>query len=136
MRSVLARCLRLRSLAVSAGSARWARPRPAELFDDEAPSGAPLQGEGHVGSPVEALEPRRPRWRSAGAILPRAHLAAVGVEIVERDLPAVNVQPSYDAHGDLLVLRHPVFLTAAMILRLCRGGPPASRWVGGKFIVL
>jgi hypothetical protein len=79
--------------------------RPAELLDDEAPARAALERDGHVGPPGEALgEPApqgRPRRR---ADLARAHLAAVGIEIVERDLSTVHVKTAYDRHRDPLEL--------------------------------
>ena len=100
-------------------------PHPLELLDDEAPAGAALQGEGHVVAPLEALEPGPHLLAVGGGDLAPAHLSGAGVQIVERDLPAVNVQSSYDSHGDLLELQQ-LSSVAAMIMRLCRGGPRSA----------
>jgi hypothetical protein len=83
-------------------------PDPMQFLDDEAPSRAAFQGEGHVGSPLEALEPRPHLLAVGGGDLAPTHLSCAGVHVVERDLPAMNVEPSYDSHGDLLELQQPV----------------------------
>ena len=80
-------------------------PHPLELVDDEAPTRAPFEGEGDVAASVEAPQPRPHLGAIRGGDLAPDRLARVGVHVVERDLPAMNVQSSYDSHGGLLELQ-------------------------------
>ena len=80
-------------------------PHPMKLLGDEAPARAALEGEDHVASSVEAPQPRSQLLAVGGDDLAPDRLAGVGVQIVDRDLTAVNVEPFDDSHGDLLELR-------------------------------
>jgi hypothetical protein len=78
---------------------------PGQLLRDVPPAGAPLQRERDV---VLAGEPRQPvtQVRAVG----RGNLAALrlpgrGVQVVERELLPVDIQPAYDGHRDLLKLQ-------------------------------
>ena len=77
---------------------------PGQLLRDVPPAGAPLQRERHV---VPAGEPRQPgtQVRPVGrGDLAALHLPGLGLEVVERDLFPVDVEPAYDGHRDLLKL--------------------------------
>ena len=73
-----------------------------QLLRDVPPAGAPLQRERDV---VPAGEPRQPGPQvhtvSRGDLAP-LHLPRHGVQVVERELLPVNIQPAYDGHRDLL----------------------------------
>jgi hypothetical protein len=78
---------------------------PGQLLRDVPPAGAPLQRERHV---VPAGEPRQPgpQVRPVGrGDLAALHLPGTGVQIVERELLPVDIQPAYDGHRDLLKLQ-------------------------------
>lgn len=77
-------------------------PCPLELLDDEPPARAPFESKGHVLAPLETRQPRPEVVAVCRRDLAAAHLAGVGVQVVERDLSAMNVEPTYDGHGDLL----------------------------------
>src|SRR6266699_2988072 len=72
---------------------------------DVPPAGTPLQRERDV---IAAGEPRQPAPQmhavSRGDLAP-LHLPGRGVQVVERELLPVNVEPAYDGHRDLLKLR-------------------------------
>src|SRR6266508_2393932 len=77
-----------------------AEPGALQLLGDEPPAGGGLQGEvrllaGEPGKPAAQLHAR------GRAELPAAGLAGVGVDPVVGDLPAVDVEASYDGHRDL-----------------------------------
>src|SRR5271165_5175790 len=78
---------------------------PGQLLRDVPPAGAPLQRERDV---VPAGEPRQPgtqvRAVSRGD-LAALHLPGPGVQVVERELLPVDIQPAYDGHRDLLKLQ-------------------------------
>jgi hypothetical protein len=78
---------------------------PGQLLRDVPPAGAPLQRERDV---VPAGEPRQPgtqvRAVGRGDLAP-LHLPGRGVQVVERELLPVNIQPAYDGHRDLLKLQ-------------------------------
>lgn len=80
-------------------------PGPAEFLDHEQPPGGGLEGEGHVLSAFEPPEPGADILPGGRADLALVGLAALGVEVVVRDLSAMHVQTAYDRHGDLLSLR-------------------------------
>ena len=78
---------------------------PGQLLRDVAPAGAPFQRKRDV---VPAGEPRQPgpQVRPAGrGDLAALHLPGLGVQIVERELLPMDVEPAYDGHRDLLKLR-------------------------------
>ena len=78
---------------------------PGQLLRDVPPAGAPLQRERDV---IAAGEPRQPgpQMHPVGrGDLAALHLPGRGVQIVERELLPVNVEPAYDGHRDLLKLR-------------------------------
>jgi hypothetical protein len=76
-----------------------------QLLRDVPPAGTPLQRERDV---IAAGEPRQPAPQmhavGRGDLAP-LHLPGRGVQVVERDLLPVNVEPAYDGHRDLLKLR-------------------------------
>jgi len=77
---------------------------PGQLLRHVPPAGTPLQRERDV---VPASEPRQPgtQVRPVGRDdLAALHLPGLGVQIVERDLFPVDVEPAYDGHRDLLKL--------------------------------
>src|SRR5574341_1774663 len=78
-------------------------PNALELFGDEPPAGGGLQREAGL-LWVELVEPGAQLQAGGGAELPAAGLAGRGVEVVVGDLAAVDVEPSYDGHRDLLWL--------------------------------
>jgi hypothetical protein len=77
---------------------------PGQLLRDVAPAGAPLQRERDV---IAAGEPHQPgpqvRPVSRGD-LAALHLPGRCVQVVERELLPVDVEPAYDGHRDLLKL--------------------------------
>jgi len=76
-----------------------------QLLRHVPPAGAPLQRERDV---VPAAEPRQPgtQVRPVGrGDLAALHLPGRGVQIVERELLPVDIQPAYDGHRDLLKLQ-------------------------------
>ena len=77
----------------------------SQLPGNVAPPGTSLQRERDV---LAAGEPRQPRAQARtigrGDLAP-LHLPGHGVEIVERELPPVDIQPAYDGHRDLLKLQ-------------------------------
>ena len=78
---------------------------PGQLLRDVPPAGAPLQRERDV---VPAGEPRQPgpQMRAVGRDdLAPLHLPRHGVQVVERELLPVDIQPAYDGHRDLLKLQ-------------------------------
>jgi hypothetical protein len=97
-------------------------PGRGQLLGDVPPAGAPLQRERDV---LTAAEPRQPRTqvRTIGrGDLAALHLPGRGVEIVERELLPVDIQPAYDGHRDLLKLQrghHPARMpTRSIVTRL------------------
>jgi hypothetical protein len=78
---------------------------PGQLLRDVPPASAPLQRERDV---ITAGEPHQPgpQVRPVGrGDLAALHLPARGVQIVERELLPVDVEPAYDGHRDLLKLQ-------------------------------
>jgi hypothetical protein len=76
-----------------------------QLLRDVPPAGASLQRERDV---VAAGEPHQPgpQVRPVGrGDLAALHLPGRGVQIVERELLPVDVEPAYDGHRDLLKLQ-------------------------------
>ena len=76
-----------------------------QLLRDVPPAGAPLQRKRDV---VPAGEPRQPgpQVRPVGrGDLAALHLPGLGIEVVERELLPVDIQPAYDGHRDLLKLQ-------------------------------
>ena len=81
-------------------------PGPGQFLDHIPPPGTPLHRELDIVPPGEPPPATRPAAAGPhGAIWPARHLPGLGVEIVERDLLPVDVEPSYDGHWDLLKLR-------------------------------
>src|SRR5918996_4230850 len=82
------------------------RPQPGglQLLDHEPPAGRPLQRELRLarGEPRTPLPDSRTRHRTDPPI---AHLAALQIERLRRDLTAMNIKSTYDLHRDLLELR-------------------------------
>jgi hypothetical protein len=80
-----------------------AAPGALQLLGDEPPAGGGLQGEVRLlaGEPSKPAAQLHARGR---AELPAAGLAGGGVDPVVGDLPAVDVEASYDGHRDLLWL--------------------------------
>jgi len=75
-----------------------------QLPGDVPPAGAPLQRERDV---IAAGEPRPPgpQVRPVGRGDPAPlHLTRHGVQVIERQLLPVDIQPAYDGHRDLLKL--------------------------------
>ena len=77
-----------------------------QLLDDVAPPRAALQGERHLaaaGEPLQPLaQPQPIRRRDPSP----EHLAGVEIDIVERQLRAMNIDPTHDRHDDLPSLEH------------------------------
>ena len=75
------------------------------------------------------LDPHLRGARSAGADLAPPHLPGHGVEIVERGLLPVDIQPAYAADRDLLTLtrvpqaRRARMVCESIVTRLIRGDP-------------
>jgi hypothetical protein len=93
-----------------------------QLLRDVPPAGAPLQRERDV---IAASEPHQPgpQVRPVGrGDLAALHLPGRGVEIVERELLPVDIQPAYDGHRDPLKLQrgqHPAPMpTRSIVTRL------------------
>ncbi|MGH2456413.1 MAG: hypothetical protein ACRDHD_09175 [Candidatus Limnocylindria bacterium] len=76
-------------------------PGSDQLFDDIAPAGAALQGEGHLSSTPEPLQPQSElspvRWNDPAG----ADLAGAKVHIVVGELSSMNVEAAKDGHGNL-----------------------------------
>ena len=78
---------------------------PGQLLGDVPPAGTPLQRERDVIAAGEPSQPH-PQVHPVGrGDLAALHLPGRGVQIVERDLFPVDVEPAYDGHRDLLKLR-------------------------------
>jgi hypothetical protein len=78
---------------------------PGQLLGDIPPAGASLKRERDV---IAADEPRQPRTqvRPVGrGDLATLDLPRRSVQVVERDLLPVDIEPAYDGHRDLLKLR-------------------------------
>ena len=107
--SVLACRLRPRANAVSAGSATCATtPAPAS---SSATYRQPVHPSSANATSFAAGEPRQPgpQMHPVGrGDLAALHLPGRGVQIVERELLPVDVEPAYDGHRDLLKLQRGV----------------------------
>ncbi len=79
-------------------SQMWLDFGPHQLFDDESPARASLDGQRHVGAAREPLQPIAQRWPCGRANLARGHLTGVGVHVIERDLCSVHVKTAYNRH--------------------------------------
>jgi len=80
-------------------------PCPRQLLDYEPPPGAALHRERHIATASEPLQPLAQRSPGRRGNPAPPDLSSDGVQIVESDLSAVNVKPSYDGHHrDLLKL--------------------------------
>jgi hypothetical protein len=80
-----------------------AEPGTGDLLGDKPPAGRGLQREAGL-LLVELVEPGAQLETGGGTELPAAGLAGRGVKVVVGDLAAVDVEPSYDGHRDLLWL--------------------------------
>src|SRR2546428_7688820 len=76
----------------------WLDPGSHQLFDDEPPARAALDGERDVVATVEPLQPIPQRWPCGRADLARGHLTRVRVYVVERDLCSMHVKATYNCH--------------------------------------
>src|SRR5207302_4330583 len=75
-----------------------------QLLRDVPPAGAPLQRERDVVPAGEPLQPG-PQVRTVGrGDLAALHLPGLSVQVVERELLPVDIQPAYDWHPQLLKL--------------------------------
>ena len=102
---VLARFFRPRSLAVSAGSATWASiPACSSSSTTKRHPVQPSTANAASSRPSKRASQSRKCARSAGLEPRPADLAGVGVPVVERDLAAMDVETTYDAHEGLLEL--------------------------------
>jgi hypothetical protein len=96
---------------------------PGQLLRDVPPAGASLQGERDV---VPAGEPRQPGPQVPAVRrgdLAALHLPRRGIQVVERELLPVDIEPAYDGHRDLLKLQrghqHPARMpTRSIVTRL------------------
>ena len=79
-------------------------PGRGQLLGDIPPPGAPLHRERDVLTAGEPGQPGPQVLPVGRADLAAAHLPGHGVEVVESDLSAVDIQPAYDGHRDLLKL--------------------------------
>jgi hypothetical protein len=95
----------------------------SQLLRDVPPAGAPLQRERDV---ITAGEPHQPGTQvhavGRGDLAP-LHLPGHGIQVVERELLPVDIQPAYDGHRDLLKLQrgpqHPARMpTRSIVTRL------------------
>jgi len=76
-----------------------------QLLCDVPPAGAPLQRERDVVPAGEPCQPG-PQVRAVGrGDLAALHLPGLRVQVVERELLPVDIQPAYDGHRDLLKLQ-------------------------------
>ena len=76
-----------------------------QLLGHIPPAGAPLQRERDVIAAGEPYQPG-PQVHTVGrGDLAALHLPGRGVQIVERELLPVDVEPAYDGHRDLLKLQ-------------------------------
>jgi hypothetical protein len=76
-------------------------PRPGQLLHDIPPASAPFDREGGL----QAREPGEPLTQPLpvrGLDPSPAHLAGLGIQVVEGDLLSVQIQSAYDAHQGLL----------------------------------
>ena len=90
---------------------------PGQLLRDVPPAGAPLQRERDV---IAAGEPHQPgsQVRPVGrGDLAALHLPRHGVQVIERELLPVDVEPAYDGHRDLLKLQRGISTPARMPTR-------------------
>src|SRR2546422_2081233 len=69
-----------------------------QLFDDEPPASAALDGKRDVVAALEPLQPIPQRWACGRADLARGHLTGVRVYVIERDLCSVHVKATYNCH--------------------------------------
>jgi hypothetical protein len=76
-----------------------------QLLGDIPPPGASLDRERDVIAAGEPGQPGPQVLPVGRGDLAALHLPGAGVEVVERDLLPVNIQPAYDGHRDLLTLR-------------------------------
>ena len=79
-------------------------PGRGQFLGDIPPARAPLHRERDVVTAGEPGQPGPQVLPVGRADLPAAHLPGLGVEVVESDLSAVDIQPAYDGHRDLLEL--------------------------------
>jgi hypothetical protein len=106
-------------------------PGRGQLLRDVPPPSAPLDRERGIPAAVEPRQPGPQVHPVRRGDLAAAHLTGLGVEIVERDLLPVNIQPAYDGHRDLLKLpkgrKRPMRIAYAVNPdpRLSWGGLPA-----------
>jgi hypothetical protein len=78
---------------------------PGQLLRYVPPAGAPLQRERDVAAAGEPRQPG-PQVRAVGrGDLAPLHLPGLRVQVVERELLPVDIQPAYDGHRDLLKLQ-------------------------------
>jgi len=76
-----------------------------QLLGDIPPPGASLDRERDVIAAGEPGQPGPQVLPVGRGDLAALHLPGAGVEVVERDLLSVDIQPAYDGHRDLLKLR-------------------------------
>jgi hypothetical protein len=76
-----------------------------QLLSHVPPPGAPLDRERHILNAGEPGQPGPQVLPVSRGDLPALHLPGHGVEVVEGDLSPVDIQPAYDGHRDLLMLR-------------------------------
>jgi hypothetical protein len=118
--------------AGSRGVSRLADMRGAsgrgQFLGDMPPPGAPLQGERDVVTAGEPCQPG-PQVRAVSrGDLAAPDLPGHGVEIVERQLLPVDIQPAYDRHRDLLKLpRAPESARTRICLRSNRDASELGR---------
>jgi hypothetical protein len=114
-------------------------PGCGQLLDHIPPPGAPLDRERDI---LDVGEPRQPGSQVlpvGRADLPALHLSGYRVEVVEGDLFPVDIQPAYDGHRDLLMLRrdaHPSMRIAYAVhpdARLSWGGLPAPAATSAQY---
>jgi hypothetical protein len=96
--------------AASGGGVGWladmrGNPGRCQLLGDIPPPGAPLHRERDVAAAGEPRQPGPQVLPVGRGDLTALYLPSHGVEIVERQLLPVNIQPAYDGHRDLLTLR-------------------------------
>jgi hypothetical protein len=76
-----------------------------QLLGHIPPPGAPLDRERDVTAAGEPGQPGPQVLPVRRADLAAPHLPGGGIEVVESDLLPVDIQPAYDGHRDLLMLR-------------------------------
>jgi hypothetical protein len=74
-------------------------PDPLQFFDHIPPAGAALQREGHLLPVGEALQPGAQLQAVGGNDPAGGHLPGVLIQVVEGQLPTMQIQPAYDGHG-------------------------------------